>query len=165
MGAGGGGPARSRGGEVRRAALLLLATLAAAVVVRQARAEDLAASPGPDSRLMVHVYKRGLFSGFAHDHHFEVGDWQATARIPERGYEATSVEVVAQAGSLHDRQEGLSDADRRKVDAQAAGPEVLDAEHHPRVEFRATGLALAPHKGEGAEHVRGVLHGTLTLRG
>jgi polyisoprenoid-binding protein YceI len=145
--------------------LLLLATLAAAAVVRQARAEDLVASPGQDSRLMVHVYKRGLFSGFAHDHHFEVGDWQATARIPERGLEATSVEVVAQAGSLHDRQESLSEADRRKVDAQAAGPEVLDAAHHPRVEFRATRLELAPRPGDGAEHVRGVLHGALTLRG
>lgn len=144
---------------------LLLASAATGATSTRAVAEELEAGPGPDSRLTVHVYKRGLFSGFAHDHHFEVGDWQATARIPERGPEATSVEVVAQAGSLHDRQEGLSEADRRKVDAQAAGPEVLDAEHHPRVEFRAAGMELAPREGEGAEHVRGVLHGTLALRG
>lgn len=128
-----------------------------------ADAEDLEALP-PDSRVIVHVYKRGLFSAFAHDHHFEVGDWRATARVPERQPEATSVEVVAQASSLHDRQERLSEADRRKVDAQAAGPEVLDAEHHPRVEFRAERLDLTSGDA-GPDHVRGVLHGTLALRG
>lgn len=165
MGAARGRPARRRGGALRGAFLLLLAAAATGTGVRQARADDLEASPGPASRITVHVFKRGLFSGFAHDHHFEVGAWRATARVPDRDPGATSVEVVAQAGSLHDRQERLSEADRRKVDAQAAGPEVLDAEHHPRVEFRATRLELAPRDGDGPDHVRGVLHGTLALRG
>ncbi len=140
------------------------AALAAAVAASAPRADDLEATPGPDSRVLVHVYKRGLFSGFAHDHHFEVTGWRATARDPGDAPEAIAVTVVLEAGSLHDRQEHLSAADRRKVDAQAAGPEVLDAEHHPRIEFRADRLELASG-GAGAEHLRGVLHGTLSLRG
>jgi polyisoprenoid-binding protein YceI len=49
------------------------------------------------------------------------------------------------------------------VNAQAAGPEVLDADHHPRVEFRSERFDVEP--GGGPDHVRGALHGTLTMRG
>jgi polyisoprenoid-binding protein YceI len=67
------------------------------------------------------------------------------------------------ADSLRDRQETLSAKDRRKVDAQAAGPEVLDAERHPRVEYVAERFELRP--GTDVDHVRGAVHGTLTARG
>ncbi len=155
-------PARPRAARI--GVRCIVAALAAAVVAVAPRAEDLEALPGPDSHVLVHVHKRGLFSGFAHDHHFEVTAWRATARVPADAPEATAVTVVLEADSLHDRQEHLSAADRRKVDAQAAGPEVLDAAHHPRIEFRADRLELASG-GAGAEHLRGVLHGTLSLRG
>jgi polyisoprenoid-binding protein YceI len=135
----------------------------AALIAAGARAEPLVAAPGADGRIVVHVYKKGLFSGFAHDHHFEVTGWRLTADVPERGVAAASLEAVLDAGSLHDRQEKLSDQDRKKVDGQAAGPEVLDAEHHPRIEFRADRIDLEP--GSGPDLVRGSLRGTLTLRG
>lgn len=164
MGAGRCRGVEERGGP-RAAVSLLLAIAVVAVAAGPATAEDLEAAPGPDSRVVVHVHKRGLFSGFAHDHHFEVGAWRASARVPgQDDLRDTTVTVVLEAGSLHDRQERLSEADRRKVDAQAAGPEVLDAEHHPRIEFRAGHLELGPGDG-GADHLRGVLHGTLALRG
>jgi polyisoprenoid-binding protein YceI len=115
------------------------------------------------SRIVVNVLKSGLFSGFAHDHHFEVTAWEANAEVPQGAPATATVEVAADAGSLRDRQESLSDKDRQKVEAQAAGQEVLDAQHHPRVEYRSGRFEAAP--GASADHVRGTLHGTLTLRG
>ncbi|HEY6098506.1 MAG TPA: YceI family protein [Anaeromyxobacter sp.] len=139
------------------------AAVAAAVIATVARAEVWEAAPAEDSRIVVHAYKKGFFAAFAHDHHFEVTQWRVTANVPERGLASSSIEAVLSAASLRDRQERLSEADRRKVDGQAAGPEVLDAEHHPRIEFRSERFELEP--GGGAEHLRGAVRGTLTLRG
>jgi polyisoprenoid-binding protein YceI len=140
-----------------------IAAAAVALMATAARAETWEASASPDSRVVVHVFKRGLLSGFAHDHHFEVTDWRATASAPGPEPESAKVEVVLSAGSLRDRQDQLSEEDRRKVNSQAAGPEVLDAEHHPRIEFRSERFEIEP--GGPAGHVKGALHGTLTLRG
>jgi polyisoprenoid-binding protein YceI len=137
--------------------------VAAAVTATVARAEQWEAAPGAEDRVVVHVRKKGVFSAFAHDHHFEVTRWRATASMPDRTPASTSVVVVLFADSLRDRQEALSEGDRRKVNAQAAGPEVLDAERHPRIEFRAERLELAPGGGPG--RLRAAVPGTLTLRG
>jgi polyisoprenoid-binding protein YceI len=118
-----------------------------------------------DGRIVVNVFKKGLFSAFAHDHHFEVSDWRATAAAPEGDPSAASVDVVLSAGSLRDTQRALSDEDRRKVDTQAAGPNVLDAAHHPQIEFRSERIELTPSPAAGTTHARGTIHGTLTLRG
>src|SRR5512138_2011026 len=72
----------------------------------------------------IHVAKRGVLSGFAHDHDFEVTRWRGTAEVPDGDPARASLELVLEAGSLRDREQGLSSGDRRKVDAQAAGPEV-----------------------------------------
>jgi polyisoprenoid-binding protein YceI len=138
------------------------AFLTLALLAPVARAETWRAEP-PDGRIVVNVDKKGALSGFAHDHHFEVTRWNATAEIPEGDLRSTSVDVVLQADSLRDRQQSLSDGDRKKVDAQAAGPEVLDATHYPRIELRSTRLELEP--GGDATHVRGKLSGTLEARG
>jgi polyisoprenoid-binding protein YceI len=143
--------------------VLPIVALAAAVSAPAARAAPWEAQPGAGNRIVVNVFKKGAFSAFAHDHHFEVTRWRATAEIRDGDPGSASVEVAASADSLHDRQERLSEGDRRKVDGQAAGPEVLDAAHHPRVEFRSQ--RFEPEKGAGREHVRGTLHGTLTIRG
>ncbi len=140
-----------------------LVAVSVAAVVSAARAGSFEARPGGGDRIVVHVFKKGAFSAFAHDHHFEVGKWHATAEVPDGEPARASVDVALSAGSLHDRQERLSDADRRKVDAQAAGPDVLDAQHHAEIEFRSE--RFEPERGGAPEHVRGTLHGTLTLRG
>jgi len=134
-----------------------------AAIVSTARAGSFEARPGGGDRIVVHVFKKGALSAFAHDHHFEVGKWHATADVPDGEPARASVDVVLSAGSLRDRQERLSDADRRKVDGQAAGPEVLDAQHHPEIEFRSE--RFEAERGGTREHVRGALHGTLTVRG
>lgn len=128
-----------------------------------AAAAGLEATPAA-GRILVHVFKKGLFAGFAHDHHFEVTRWRATADVPEGDLSRLSVEAVLDAGSLHDRQQALSDADRAKVDAQAAGPDVLDAAHHPEIAWRSEGVVLDPGAGKDGR-VRGTAHGRLTMRG
>jgi len=144
---------------MRNLAVLVLAVAAGSPPARAAVLEG-----GPSSgRIVVHVLKTGILSRFAHDHHFEVTEWRATVDVPEGGPAHATAEVVLSAGSLRDRQESLSGGDRRKVEVRAAGPDVLDAEHHPRIEYRADRVTL--ESGEGARHARGTLHGTLTVRG
>ncbi len=140
-----------------------LVAVALLIASATARAETLEAVPGPDGRIVVNVYKKGLFSGFAHDHHFEVTEWKATADVPDGELARAAVRVTLSATSLRDRQKQLSDADRKKVDAQAAGKEVLDAEHHPDIEFSSERVELEP--GSTPDRARGALRGTLTLRG
>ena len=135
-----------------------LSTLAAAPA-----AAGLEATPA-SGRIDVHVLKKGLLGAFAHDHHFEVTEWRATAEVPEGDPARLSVEVALAAGSLRDRQQALSEADRAKVDAQAAGPEVLDAAHHPAIAWRSEGVTLAPGATRDGR-LRGIARGRLTIRG
>ena len=148
-----------------RGLVAFVIAVAAALVAPLARGEEWEASPGPGNRIVVHVFKKGLFSGFAHDHHFEVTRWRATATVAAGDRRLGAVDVLLDADSLHDGQQKLSERDRRKVDAQAAGPEVLDAEHHPRIEFRAEPLELEGVPGGPPAARRGTLHGTLAARG
>jgi polyisoprenoid-binding protein YceI len=111
----------------------------------------------------VHVAKRGLFSAFAHDHDFEVTRWRGTAGIPEGDPARASLELVLEAGSLQDREKGLSAGDRRKVEGQTVGPAVLDAARYPEIVFRSERVEL--DAGGESGRPRGTLHGLLTLRG
>ena len=82
--------------------------------------------------------------------------------IPDGDPSSATVALSVEADSLRDRQPRLSEDDRREVEA-GGGPDVLDAQHHPRIEFRSKRLEIEP--GDSPGHVRGKLHGTLTLRG
>ena len=146
-------------------ALLSLAILAAPL----ARA---GAAPGSwtavveKSQLTLHVYKKGLLSAAAHDHDFVPTRWRATASLDDANPASVRAELVIAADSLRDRQPSLSSGDRDKVNRQAAGPDVLDAAHHPEIRFTASGVqAGAPPPGAQAGHFEGVLEGTLALHG
>jgi polyisoprenoid-binding protein YceI len=139
---------------------LLLALAAAG----PARAMTFTASP-ESGRVVVHAFKRGLFSAFAHDHHFDVTRWRATADVPDGDPSAASLEVTLSAGSLRDAQKALSAGDKRKVDAQTAGPEVLDSARHPEIVYRSGRLALDPQAGTGGARLRGTARGRLALHG
>lgn len=118
------------------------------------------------SRITVHVFKKGLFSGLAHDHHFVPGRWHATAIFDDASPSSTHVEVIVAADSLGDEQPALSPKDREKVDRQAAGPEVLDAQRYPEIRFVSN--ALQPTRetpGRRDDGVRGALTGTLSFHG
>ncbi len=138
--------------------VLAAAALSAALAADAGRLEAVPAGPG----IRIHVAKRGAFAMFAHDHDFEVTRWSGSARIPDGDPARASVELVLEAGSLQDRERGLSEGDRRKVDAQAAGPEVLDAAHAPEITYRSERVTLSASAGGP---VKGTIHGELTLRG
>ncbi|MFO0583534.1 MAG: YceI family protein [Anaeromyxobacter sp.] len=128
----------------------------------------VAAQPGPvtlhagpgDGRLVIHAFKKGLLSAFAHDHAFEPARFSVTAALPDGDPARAGVEVIVDARTLEDHAEGLSAANRQKVSAQARGPEHLDAERFPEVRWTCDGLALDPPGPGGARtgSARGVLH-------
>jgi polyisoprenoid-binding protein YceI len=116
--------------------------------------------------MAVHVLKKGLLSGMAHDHHFVPGDWSGTASFDPARPSDVQVEVVVVAGSLRDNQPKLSPEDREKVDRQAAGPEVLDASRYQEIRFTANKFEpSAPAPGPAAHRLQGLLVGTLSLHG
>jgi polyisoprenoid-binding protein YceI len=115
------------------------------------------------SEIVVHVFKKGVFSGLAHDHHFAARDWSATVELD--GARPSRLDVVVAAGSLRDRQPGLSAKDLADVNARAAGPEVLDARRHPEIRFTSTGEASGGRPAAADARFEGELAGTLSLRG
>jgi polyisoprenoid-binding protein YceI len=117
------------------------------------------------SQIVVNVYKKGLLSGMAHDHHFSAGEFRVTATTGGASPAPTRVEVVVASGALRDGAPDLSPSDRAKVDAQAAGEDVLDAAHFPEIRFvsRETPASWAPAGPDGS--AGGELVGVLTLRG
>jgi polyisoprenoid-binding protein YceI len=143
---------------------LLLVLLGAAGV---ARAEPVTWTASTDSgQILVHVYKRGLFSGLAHDHHFSATDWQVTAVLDPAKPGLARVEVVVAAGSLRDQQAALTEKERDKVNGRAAGPETLDAARYPEIRFVADRLAMVEPTPIGPEGgLEGDLVGTLSMHG
>jgi polyisoprenoid-binding protein YceI len=117
------------------------------------------------SQIVVHVQKKGVLSGMAHDHHFVAGDWRATARFDPADPASGRFEVIVAAGSLRDRQPELSPKDRDKVNRQAAGDGVLDAQRHPEIRFLSTGSIQVAAAAASGGKIDGELHGTLSLRG
>ena len=149
-----------------------LAALAACGALWGGPGRALAAAPveyRPDpgaSRIQVHVDKKGLLSGLAHDHHFAATAWRATARLDPASGAPGAIDVVVEAGSLRDQQPALSAGDREKVDRQAA--QSLEALHYPEVRFTGDGPlrpaeGAAPAGADGA--LSGLLDGRLALHG
>jgi polyisoprenoid-binding protein YceI len=143
-------------------ALALAAVLSACLPPSPAAGAGLEVVPAGGG-IRILVAKRGALSFLAHDHDFEVTRWSGTAEVPDGDPARASVELSLDAASLRDREKGLLTADRTKVEAQAAGPEVLDAGHHPRITLRSERVELAAAGPDGA--ARGTLRGTLGLHG
>ncbi len=142
--------------------LTVLALLAVAAAPPAAGGRFVALPTGDGIR--IHVAKRGVFSLFAHDHDFEVTRWHGAAEIPDGDPARASVQLVLDPASLRDREKGLSSGDRAKVEAQAAGPEILDAAHAPEITYRSERVDVAAGGADGGP-VKGTIHGQLTLRG
>ena len=116
------------------------------------------------SRLVIHVLKKGLLSGLAHDHHFLATDWRASARFDAPAAAPASFEVVVRAASLRDQQPALSAEERGRVDRQAAG--ILDAARFPEIRFESDLPLRGPAAGAAPDGpLDGELRGELTLHG
>lgn len=135
--------------------------LAAGALAQPEHAADWKLDPS-HSELTVHVFKSGLFSGFLHDHLFVPGQWQASAKFDPAHVEELKAELTVAVGSLKDTEQKLSPEDRSKVEAQVAGPEVLDAKRFPEIRFMAERMKVSARKPDELE---GILYGRLSLHG
>jgi polyisoprenoid-binding protein YceI len=105
------------------------------------------------STMTVRVFKAGVFSAFGHDH--EIAAMMTHGSV-DTG--ARQVELQVKASALEVRDAKASDKDRVETRHTMLGPEVLDAQQYPEIQFRS---ASAEQSGAGAWNVHGdlILHG------
>ena len=145
-------------------------TLAAAALAILATGSPGGAAPRvwrvemAQSRLVVHVFRKGLLSPVLHDHHFVPERWSASVMFDSDRPQQAEVRVTVAADSLRDRQPQLSPSDIQTVEGQARGPKVLDADRYPAIRFTADRLEMPP-SAAGAAVAEGVLVGALDLHG
>jgi polyisoprenoid-binding protein YceI len=138
--------------ESRRAQKFLIFAVASWALCAAARSEPHAIDT-KKSVMTVHVYKSGVLSGFAHDHVITApvasGNVDTQARRVSLQVNATSLKVNDPKGSEKDHDE---------IQKTMLGPQVLDVEQYPKIEFESTSAEAA---GEGSWTVRGdlTLHG------
>lgn len=105
------------------------------------------------SVMTVHVYKSGMFSAFGHEH-------EVSAPIVEGSFNeqqpAANLRVDARQMRVLDKD--VSDKDREKIQSTMLGPEVLDSEKFPGIQFKSTSVSRL---GDG----RWLVLGELTLHG
>ena len=123
----------------------------------------LAASSPVDvehSTLTIHVFKKGLFSGFAHDHEIAAPLSSGTVDLA-----ALSVEVHFDAQKLKVLDREASDADRAKTQQTMLSEKVLDSTRFPEIVFVSHTLKPGGeniYTVEGDLSLHGVTH-TLTF--
>jgi polyisoprenoid-binding protein YceI len=107
----------------------------------------------PHSLITVHVYKSGLFSGFAHDHIVTAPIAQGAIDIKK-----LSVEITVSTKQMKVTDPEASESTRAEVQATMLGPKVLDADKYPEIHFKSSRVEqTAPG------HYR--VTGTLSLHG
>ncbi len=137
--------------ELRRAlrwTRIALLAFPALIAAGQERAIDTGASV-----LTVRVFRAGVLGGFGHDHQIVVPIASGFVNVG-----AQRVELRARAAAMKVRDPGASDRDLMEIQKTMLGPQVLDAERYPEIEFRATSAEV---RGPQAWSVRGelTLHG------
>jgi polyisoprenoid-binding protein YceI len=106
------------------------------------------------SKITIHVYKAGLFSGLAHDHVIEAPiEWGEV-----KDSESPSVEARVSSNQLRVLDPEASEGTRAKIQSTMQGAEVLDVGRFPQIHFQST--AVEP---SGADHW--IVHGNLDLHG
>jgi polyisoprenoid-binding protein YceI len=106
------------------------------------------------SKITIHVYKTGLFSGLAHDHEIEAPiEWGEVSDS-----ESPSVEVRVSSNKLRVLDPEASEGTRSKIQSTMQGAEVLDVGRFPQIHFQSTAV-----EASGTDHW--VVHGNLDLHG
>jgi hypothetical protein len=113
------------------------------------------------SKMTVRVYKTGFFSAFAHNHEIEAPIQSGQVNEPGSDSAATgfandgqSVALRVNARRLRVMDPDASMETRVKIQETMLGPQVLDAERYPEIQFKSTGI-----EPRGADEwvVRGML--------
>lgn len=115
-----------------------------------------------DSRIEVGVFSGGLLKAFGHDHLIAARDFTGAARFNPDHLEESSLTLTIEAGALSVLDTGLSEQDRRKVQATMLSDQVLGVESFPQIVFRSTGVSGIREDGSNWEVT---LVGNLTLHG
>lgn len=131
------------------AALLALPTFPASTrAFAQAHNIDTA-----HSVMTVHVFKTGLFSGFAHNHEISAPISEGTV---DAGQQRVSLRVDTRKLRVMDPE--ASDSTRAQIQKTMEGPEVLDSERFPEISFQSGRVEAA-----GNQHW--IVEGNLSLHG
>jgi len=109
---------------------------------------------GAHSSLKVRVNKAGFFSAFGHNHEIEAPI--ESGEVAESG--SPSVELRVDARELRVLDPEASADTRAQVQKTMLGPQVLDTERFPKIQFQSTKV-----EAKGADHW--LVHGTLDLHG
>lgn len=128
--------------------LLVLMTLLLAMPLRNA-----AQSNPQQSAITIHVFKSGLFSGFAHNH-IVVAPISHANIDPE--HLSAEITVVTKEMKVTDPE--VSDKDRAEIQSTMLGPKVLDQEKYPEIHFKSSRIEQT-----SPQHYR--VTGTLELHG
>jgi polyisoprenoid-binding protein YceI len=106
------------------------------------------------SNFVIHVYKSGLFSAFAHNH-------VIVGNIGKQAVDAKnmSVEVTIYTREMKVTDPEASESTRSEIQTTMLGPKVLEVEKYPEVHFKSSRVAQT---SSGHYRVTGTLelHGT-----
>jgi hypothetical protein len=112
--------------------LRLCAILVFSVLVH-AQAQNAPPAKSQQSGVTIHVFKSGLFSGFAHNHVVLAPIGGASVHPDE-----LKVEVSFTTKDMQVVDPGVSDKDRAEIQSTMLGPKVLDANKYPEIRFKSS---------------------------
>jgi polyisoprenoid-binding protein YceI len=138
--------------KLLRISVLVLVCIAA-ITYGAGQSSDDRAIDTQQSRLIVHAYKSGLFSGFAHDHEIEAPIAQGRVDLKNR---RVDLEFDVARMKVLDPKES---ADKRsEIEKTMLSDTVLDAAKYPKIRFVSR---VVKPTSDGAYEVEGdlILHG------
>ena len=105
-----------------------------------------------NSSVVIRVFKSGLFSGLAHDHAIQAPVATGNIDMHEK-----SITLTFDVADMKVLDPGVSDSDRREIDATMKGPKVLDGAQFPTISFVSSSVKTSGDRNE--------VTGTLKLHG
>ena len=104
------------------------------------------------SSVAIRVFKSGLFSGLAHDHTIQAPVATGNIDMHEK-----SVTLTFNVADMKVLDPGVSESDRKDIDATMKGPKVLDGAQFPTISFASSSVKTSGDRTE--------VTGTLKLHG
>ena len=104
------------------------------------------------SSVVIRVFKSGLFAGLAHDHTIQAPVATGNIDMHEK-----SVTLTFNVADIRVLDPGVSDSDRKDIDATMKGPKVLDGAQFPTISFASSSVKTSGDRNE--------VTGTLKLHG
>jgi polyisoprenoid-binding protein YceI len=105
------------------------------------------------STVTIRVFKSGLFSGLAHDHEIQAPIETGNVDLSEK-----AVGLTFNVADMKVVDPGVSDSERKDIDASMKGPKVLDMAQFPAISFTSNSV-----KAQGTD--RNDVSGMLKIHG